>query len=160
MSSALINFVHQEISGILGEDTPVTYSQYILGIEEDDAVKEYLTELLGTAVDSSKIDSIVTRLNKKKNHKQEKFTVYQKNSQAEIEDQKSVKPKKKKEQRKIIPVPKNEEPEIKTPIDSGRKEAAKKKTHYVSLYSSEGEARNSVLLPGRHPCECQAQKHR
>ncbi|EDO46391.1 predicted protein [Nematostella vectensis] len=35
----------------------------------------------------------------------------------------------------------------------------KKSTKFVPLYSKEGEARSSVRLPGRHPCECLGQKH-
>uniref|UniRef100_A0A8C4QG95 ASCH domain-containing protein n=1 Tax=Eptatretus burgeri TaxID=7764 RepID=A0A8C4QG95_EPTBU len=34
-----------------------------------------------------------------------------------------------------------------------------KKTKFVSLYSKEGEHRLTVLLPGRHSCDCLAQKH-
>lgn len=36
------------------------------------------------------------------------------------------------------------------------KEAKKK---FVPLYGAEGQARSSVLLPGRHACECLGQKH-
>lgn len=37
----------------------------------------------------------------------------------------------------------------------------KKKTTYVSLYGKDGELTNKgVMLPGRNPCECQAQKHK
>ena len=35
----------------------------------------------------------------------------------------------------------------------------KKSTKFVPLYSSEGQARAAVKLPGRHPCECLGQKH-
>ena len=34
-----------------------------------------------------------------------------------------------------------------------------KKTKYVALYSSEGQAKEVVMLKGRHVCECQASKH-
>ncbi|XP_014676538.1 PREDICTED: activating signal cointegrator 1-like [Priapulus caudatus] len=36
----------------------------------------------------------------------------------------------------------------------------KKKSKFVSLYSSEGESASVVQLPGRHRCDCQAAKHR
>jgi len=37
---------------------------------------------------------------------------------------------------------------------------SKKKTTYVSLYGKDGELHEkAVLLPGRHACDCQAQKH-
>ncbi len=31
----------------------------------------------------------------------------------------------------------------------------KKKTKFVALYSSEGQAKEVVMLKGRHVCECQ-----
>ena len=44
------------------------------------------------------------------------------------------------------------------PINLG-KETKKKNAKFVPLYSAEGQARSSVRLPGRHPCECLGQKH-
>jgi hypothetical protein len=32
---------------------------------------------------------------------------------------------------------------------------SKKKTKFVALYSSEGQAKEVVMLKGRHICECQ-----
>ncbi|KAH7961261.1 hypothetical protein HPB52_006391 [Rhipicephalus sanguineus] len=37
--------------------------------------------------------------------------------------------------------------------------ATRRKQRFVNLYSQEGRARDVVLLPGRHPCECQAHRH-
>ncbi|XP_077554908.1 activating signal cointegrator 1 [Haemaphysalis longicornis] len=37
--------------------------------------------------------------------------------------------------------------------------AVRRKQRFVNLYSQEGRARDVVLLPGRHPCECQAHRH-
>lgn len=39
------------------------------------------------------------------------------------------------------------------------KEFKKKPARFVPLYGAEGQARSSVRLPGRHPCECLGQKH-
>lgn len=38
-------------------------------------------------------------------------------------------------------------------------QAARRKQRFVNLYSQEGKAKDVVLLPGRHPCECQAHRH-
>lgn len=38
--------------------------------------------------------------------------------------------------------------------------STKKKNKFVSLYNKEGQDRLSVILPGRHSCECLAQKHK
>ncbi|XP_076182818.1 activating signal cointegrator 1 isoform X2 [Ptiloglossa arizonensis] len=35
----------------------------------------------------------------------------------------------------------------------------KKKTKFVNLYSQEGKDRTTILLPGRHKCDCEAKKH-
>ncbi|CAG2065699.1 unnamed protein product, partial [Timema podura] len=43
---------------------------------------------------------------------------------------------------------------------TGEQQAQKKKHKFVNLYSQEGQAKDVVLLKGRHPCECQASKHR
>nr|XP_046204908.1 activating signal cointegrator 1 isoform X2 [Oncorhynchus gorbuscha]XP_046204909.1 activating signal cointegrator 1 isoform X2 [Oncorhynchus gorbuscha]XP_046204911.1 activating signal cointegrator 1 isoform X2 [Oncorhynchus gorbuscha]XP_046204912.1 activating signal cointegrator 1 isoform X2 [Oncorhynchus gorbuscha] len=59
------------------------------------------------------------------------------------------------------------EPEVvKTPIDlmkaqeSGSSSSQKKKKNtFVSLYNKEGQDKLAILLPGRHSCECLAQKH-
>lgn len=36
----------------------------------------------------------------------------------------------------------------------------KKKAKYVNLYTKEGQDKLAVMLPGRHVCECLAQKHK
>ncbi|XP_064475016.1 activating signal cointegrator 1-like [Ornithodoros turicata] len=38
-------------------------------------------------------------------------------------------------------------------------QAAKRKQRFVNLYSKEGRERDTILLPGRHPCQCQASRH-
>ncbi|KAG8440329.1 hypothetical protein GDO86_006181 [Hymenochirus boettgeri] len=38
--------------------------------------------------------------------------------------------------------------------------SSKKKQKFVNLYTKEGQDRLTVLIPGRYPCECLAQKHR
>ncbi|XP_062868859.1 activating signal cointegrator 1 isoform X2 [Trichomycterus rosablanca] len=60
------------------------------------------------------------------------------------------------------------EPEaVKTPIDLIRAQqenssssSTKKKNKFVNLYAKEGQDRLAVLLPGRHSCDCLAQKHK
>ncbi|CAH2273433.1 activating signal cointegrator 1 isoform X1 [Pelobates cultripes] len=56
--------------------------------------------------------------------------------------------------------------EVKTPMDLAKAQettslsSSKKKQKFVNLYTSEGQDRLAVLIPGRHPCECLAQKHK
>ncbi|XP_075432105.1 activating signal cointegrator 1 isoform X2 [Ascaphus truei] len=60
--------------------------------------------------------------------------------------------------------------EVKTPLDlakaqevsgpaAGSSSSSKKKQKFVSLYTAEGQDKLAVLIPGRYPCECLAQKH-
>ena len=51
--------------------------------------------------------------------------------------------------------------EVKKKTQTTTQKKAKKKQSYVSLYGKDGELHSkAVLLPGRHMCECQAQKHK
>lgn len=38
--------------------------------------------------------------------------------------------------------------------------STKKKSKFVNLYNKDGQDKQVILLPGRHPCECLAQKHK
>lgn len=44
--------------------------------------------------------------------------------------------------------------------ESGSTSSTKKKNKFVNLYNKEGQDRLSIILPGRHSCECLAQKHK
>ncbi|XP_063782427.1 activating signal cointegrator 1 isoform X2 [Pseudophryne corroboree] len=56
--------------------------------------------------------------------------------------------------------------EVKTPMDLAKAQelaalsSSKKKQKFVNLYTTEGQDRLAVLIPGRYPCECLAQKHK
>ncbi|KAM5173016.1 activating signal cointegrator 1 [Mantella aurantiaca] len=56
--------------------------------------------------------------------------------------------------------------EVKTPMDLAKAQetaalsSSKKKQKYVNLFTKEGQDRLAVLIPGRHPCECLAQRHK
>ncbi|XP_029430275.1 activating signal cointegrator 1 isoform X2 [Rhinatrema bivittatum] len=56
--------------------------------------------------------------------------------------------------------------EVKTPLDLAKVQESssncqsKKKTKFVNLYTTEGQDRLAVLIPGRYRCECLAQKHK
>ncbi len=39
------------------------------------------------------------------------------------------------------------------------REPSKQKSKFVPLLSAEGQSRTTVLLPGRHICQCLGQKH-
>lgn len=58
----------------------------------------------------------------------------------------------------VVDPPLKKEDDTKRIIGSG-KEPKKKPARFVPLHGAEGQARSSVRLPGRHPCECLGQKH-
>jgi len=79
------------------------------------------------------------------------FTVYKKTEEAADYVGKGAKKKKAKGS-----TPK---PEDNVGVDPANTNVEVKKTKYVPLYSKDGKAADTVQLPGRHPCDCQAVKH-
>lgn len=56
--------------------------------------------------------------------------------------------------------PQEEHPSAEPPSNIAMtQQAARRKQRFVNLYSQEGRAKDVILLPGRHPCECQASRH-
>lgn len=56
--------------------------------------------------------------------------------------------------------PQEEHPSAEPPSNIAMtQQAARRKQRFVNLYSQEGRAKDVILLPGRHPCECQASWH-
>nr|XP_039253038.1 activating signal cointegrator 1-like [Styela clava] len=160
--ATLAEWVYDEICKLLGPDTPRAYTDYILEIQDKNEVKEYLEQLCGEGK-SPDIELFVNLLTAKRRAVQENVTVYKKGN-SDLE-QRSVRPKKKKEPKKVMTLDDiSPATTPKTPLDavaSKNEKSPKKKTTYVSLYGKDGEARtNAVLLPGRNACECQAQKHK
>uniref|UniRef100_A0AAV2LV19 Activating signal cointegrator 1 n=1 Tax=Knipowitschia caucasica TaxID=637954 RepID=A0AAV2LV19_KNICA len=78
------------------------------------------------------------------------------------------KSKRKGRNKEVLPVSQVEpEPEaVKTPMDHARSQdpgsssSSKKKNKFVNLYAKEGQDKLTVQLPGRHACECLAQRHK
>lgn len=62
-------------------------------------------------------------------------------------------------QENIKPNIPNISPNATAPHSTGSS-TGKKKSKFVSLYSSEGKNKDVVLLSGRHRCDCQASKHK
>ena len=49
--------------------------------------------------------------------------------------------------------------ELQNGVPVGDKGNPQKKQKYVTLQSTEGQTRMTMCFPGRHVCECLAQKH-
>lgn len=134
----LRNWVIQELSQIT--DCAEDITNYIFNIDDLSEVREYFQDFFGENVDKHG-DFIERLLNGLKMCSATTTALpdgqwFKKDRDPEILPRKQNKKKKQVE-----------------------KEEKKKPTRFVPLYSKEGEARTSVRLPGRHPCECLAQKH-
>ncbi|XP_077989088.1 activating signal cointegrator 1-like [Glandiceps talaboti] len=161
-------------------------AKYVLNIDITEELEEYMLELLDGSNPKHRrfIDELksLTTSPKRQPLIPDNVQVYRKFDDTEDQFQsgektKSKKTKQKPEKQKVdlmkIPFkprmpgdpPVREEDYLGTSSTATQSAAskqgsAKKKQKYVSLYSTEGQAKSIVQIPGRHPCECQAQKHR
>ncbi|KAL0820181.1 hypothetical protein ABMA28_006106 [Loxostege sticticalis] len=130
------------LSRILDFQVPEDLIRYILSIENEGDLNEYLKTLLDYENPHHKtfVAELVNRKFPSRGNslpKQQKKKI-SKNKQQKTQDFVSVEPP-----------PAEFEPDTKS----------KKKTKFVNLYSQEGKNAQVVLLKGRHHCDCQASKH-
>ncbi|XP_001509179.3 activating signal cointegrator 1 isoform X1 [Ornithorhynchus anatinus] len=163
----------QQLRDTFGLDVSEEIVQYVLSIENADEIREYVTDLLqgNEGKKGQFIEELITRWQR---NGQRSFSdppqMYRKKD--EVSDGQRPGDLLKKGRRKgrnRQEAPAFVEPdcaveEVKTPFDLAKAQehstSTKKKTKYVSLYTTEGQDRLAVLLPGRHPCECLGQKHK
>uniref|UniRef100_A0A3B4B1T5 Activating signal cointegrator 1 n=1 Tax=Periophthalmus magnuspinnatus TaxID=409849 RepID=A0A3B4B1T5_9GOBI len=151
MSEALFEWCVDQLHHRFGLEACEDIVKYILTIENQEELEEYVGDLL-QGTDGRKrhfIDELLKRW---------------KRTQRPSMDTKS---KRKGRNKEVLSISQAEpEPEaVKTPIDQARVNmgslsSSKKKNKFVNLYAKEGQDKLAVLLPGRHACECLAQKHK
>ncbi|XP_026763213.2 activating signal cointegrator 1 [Galleria mellonella] len=133
-------WISENLSTILNFQVPEDLIQYILSIENETDLNEYMKTLLD--FDNTQHKKFFLELAKKK------FVP----RGSSIPKQNKKKISKGKQQQESVPVE----------IPSAQKEEeakSKKKTKFVNLYSQEGRNAQVILLKGRHRCDCQASKH-
>uniref|UniRef100_A0A1A7YS65 Activating signal cointegrator 1 n=1 Tax=Iconisemion striatum TaxID=60296 RepID=A0A1A7YS65_9TELE len=177
MSDALLQWCVDQLHHKFGLEACEDIVQYILSIEKPEEIQEYVGDLL-QGTDGRKglfIDELLSRW--KKSQRQTTDTaglVLLTESVSTTDFQDMTKDTQKKSKRKgrnkqevmSLSRPEPEPEAVKTPIDlmraqeSGNSSSTKKKTKFVNLYAKEGQDKLAVLLPGRHSCECLAQKHK
>ncbi|KAF1392577.1 hypothetical protein PFLUV_G00029510 [Perca fluviatilis] len=176
MSEALLKWCVDQLHHKFGLEACEDIVQYILSIGNAEEIEEYVGDLL-QGTDGRKglfINEFLCRW--KKTQRQATDTsslILHKESFSSPDSQDMSKDTQKKSKRKgrnkqeAMTVSQTEpEPEaVKTPIDLMRahensSSSTKKKSKFVSLYAKEGQDKLSILLPGRHACECLAQKHK
>ncbi|XP_013857025.1 activating signal cointegrator 1 [Austrofundulus limnaeus] len=174
MSTDLLQWCVDQLHHKFGLEACEDIVKYILSIEKPEEIEEYVGDLL-QGTDGRKgqfIDELLCRW--KKTQRQATDTanlVLLRDSVSPIDFTKDTQKKSKRKGRnkqEVMTVSRTEpEPEVvKTPIDLmraqeiGSSSSGKKKTKFVNLYAQEGQDKLAVLLPGRHSCECLAQKHK
>ncbi|KAG7210769.1 hypothetical protein KM043_012263 [Ampulex compressa] len=140
-------WLHASLSGLLDFPVPEDLSKYILQIENERDLDEYLKSLLDYG-----------------NPKHKQFIFELKKRQASHNDQAGYKKAndndniaKKQNEKKKGKVKSKENAQPQEPVKMDKIE--KKKTKFVNLYSQEGRDRTTILLKGRHKCNCEAKKH-
>ena len=83
------------------------------------------------------------------------FTVYKKTEEIDEKLGRGAKKKKGKGSKEASPAVES----LPNTSSSGSGSGSTGKTKFVSLYTEDGKAAESVQLPGRHSCDCQSLKH-
>ncbi|XP_056134864.1 activating signal cointegrator 1 isoform X2 [Lampris incognitus] len=176
MSEDLLRWCVDQLHHNFGLELCEDIVQYILSINNSDEIEEYVGDLL-MGTDGRKrqfIDELLqrwkrTRCQTTDNH--EKFLLKDSGTGAESLDMtkdSQKKSKRKGRNKQEVMTFSQSEPglqTVKTPMDlmkaqeSNSSSSTKKKSKFVNLYAQEGQDKLAVILPGRHACECLAQKH-
>ncbi|XP_032806636.1 activating signal cointegrator 1 isoform X1 [Petromyzon marinus] len=182
MDAALTQFCQEQLLNEFGIETGTEDLRYILSIEKDEELEEYLQDLLCGDAEKKRrfIRAVLARRRPSRPDPSgvaTVATVYRKSD--EVQEQPPGREQQKKGKKKgrnkvelhsLVPEEVTPESQVKTPADLAKlqqqqqEEAAatagkKKSAKFVSLYTKAGEDRLTVRLPGRHPCDCLAQKH-
>nr|CAB3223411.1 activating signal cointegrator 1-like [Phallusia mammillata] len=151
-----------ELTKLLGidEESSADISAYVSSFKQKEDVVTFVTELLGNdanatdrSLDAKQREFLrQTELQWEKIQVPENMVVYKRDDDTELKmPGKNLAMSKNKNN----PFSINDESDVHT----GKK--GKKKQTYVSLYGKDGKLTNKgVIIPGRNPCECQAQKHK
>uniref|UniRef100_A0A8C5FVU2 Thyroid hormone receptor interactor 4 n=1 Tax=Gadus morhua TaxID=8049 RepID=A0A8C5FVU2_GADMO len=161
MSDALLSWCVDQLHHKFGLEACDDIVRYILDIETAEEIEEYVGDLL-QGTDGRKrhfIDELLIRWQRTQSYFcPDVFDV--------TKDSQKKKRKGRNKQEVITLSPAEPEPEaVRTPIDLIKAQegslttSSKKKNKFVNLYAKEGEGKLTVMLPGRHGCECLAQKH-
>ncbi|KAH0619930.1 hypothetical protein JD844_014369 [Phrynosoma platyrhinos] len=149
-------------------------NKYILSIEDEEEIRDYVADLIQGTDGKRKhfIEELVTKWRKSCQPASEPLPLYRKKDDASEVPRPGDQAKRgRRKGRNKLEAPvyvEAEQPleEVKTPLDLAKthelnnNSSSKKKAKYVNLYTKEGQDKLAVMLPGRHPCECLAQKHK
>ncbi|XP_062618725.1 activating signal cointegrator 1-like [Saccostrea cucullata] len=152
MATSVERWMCDELSK-LGLPASEDNAKYILSIGDATEIQAYMLELLDGS--DPRVTTFISQLIQKwkpQEKQPDNITVYRKSDQEEvyISGKKSNKSSKSSQSTgKQNESAKAEQPQQET-----------KKTKFIPLFSQEGQAKSVIKLAGRHPCECQATKHK
>ncbi|XP_032089021.1 activating signal cointegrator 1-like [Thamnophis elegans] len=176
-AAALVSWCTGQLRGTFGLDVSEEIIQYILSIDDEEEIREYVTDLIQGRDGQKKcfIDELVARWKQSRSTTLDPLPLYQKKD--DISD--TPRPGDQTKRGRHKGRNKQETPiyvetcqlveKAKTPLDLAKAQefprgnsscSTKKKAKYVNLYTKEGQDKLAVMLPGRHSCECLAQKHK
>uniref|UniRef100_A0A8C5PNG1 Activating signal cointegrator 1 n=1 Tax=Leptobrachium leishanense TaxID=445787 RepID=A0A8C5PNG1_9ANUR len=157
-------------------DSVLHGNRYILSIDTEEEIEEYVGDLIQGYEEKTRVftQELKARWRKTKQLPSPSMAqTYKKDESGSPQVQSGEQGKKgrRKGRNKLEPLPAQSVEstaveEVKTPMDLAKAQematlsSSKKKQKYVNLYTTEGQDKLAVLLPGRHPCDCLAQKHK
>ncbi|XP_007426827.2 activating signal cointegrator 1 [Python bivittatus] len=177
MATALVSWCIGQLRGSFGLDVSEEIIQYILSINDEEEIREYVTDLIQGKDGKKKyfVDELVARWKQSCSTTSDPLQLYQKKDDTlDIprpgDQTKRGRHKGRNKQETPIYVEASQPVEkVKTPLDLAKVQevprgssssSSKKKAKYVNLYTKEGQDKLAVMIPGRHSCECLAQKHK
>ncbi|XP_018408496.1 PREDICTED: activating signal cointegrator 1 isoform X2 [Nanorana parkeri] len=175
MADNLLSWCVGELESRFGLSVSEDIVRYILSIDTEEEIEEYVNDLIQGSEDRKQtfIRELKHRWQRTKQPSSSNSAQISRNYEVSesplVIDQ--SKRGRRKGRNKMEPLPVHAltdtaVEEVKTPMDLAKAQetaslsSSKKKQKYVNLYTKEGQDRLTVLIPGRHPCECLAQKHK
>lgn len=141
-------WVHEGLSCLLDFPVSKDLTEYILQIQDERDLDEYLKTLLDWK--NPKHKQFIIEL-KKRHASLGGPNGYKKtNDNDDVKKKQNEKKKNKSKGKENIQVQENVKAE----------KTEKKKPKFVNLYSQEGHDKDTIFLKGRHKCNCEARKHR
>ncbi|GAA6091904.1 activating signal cointegrator 1 [Tachysurus ichikawai] len=172
MSESLHRWCVEQLNSQFGLEASDDIVQYILSISNVDEIVEYVGDLLQGTEGKKKdfLDELLVRWRRcqKQQDREPELILMRTEGPDPSKDTQKKKRKGRNKQEVVLTSQAEPEPEIvRTPIDlmkahenSSSSSSSKKKNKFVNLYAKEGQDKLTILLPGRHSCDCLAQKHK
>ncbi|CAI9558431.1 unnamed protein product [Staurois parvus] len=175
MAADLLSWCVSELESRFGLSVSEDIVQYILSIDTEEEIEEYVNDLVQGSEERKQIFIRELKHRWKRTRQPSSSNSAQTCRKDEVSGPSFLIDQSRRGRRKgrnkmeplpVYAVADTAAEEVKTPMDLAKAQetanlsSSKKKQKYVNLYTKEGQDRLAVLIPGRYPCECLAQKHK